>query len=71
MKTTLIIVLNLANGKTKDLSISAPRADLTAVDVEKAVSKIVSTKFFLIDNAEVTGCKKAFFRTVEEKAILA
>ena len=71
MKQTLILVLNLANGKTTDFSISAPRTDLEVSDIEKLVTKLVTSKFFIIDGAEVVSCKKAYIRTIEAKVLMA
>ena len=71
MKQTLIIALNLANGKTTELSISAPRTDLEVNDIETLVTKLVTTKFFVVDGAEVISAKKAYIRTIEEKVIVA
>lgn len=71
MKKTLILLFNRSDGRTSELVISEPRDDIKKAEIDAFVTKVRSTKFFLINGAQLTSLKKAFLRTVEEAEITA
>ncbi len=71
MKKTLVILINRSDGKTSELVISEPRDDIKKAEIDAFVTKVRSTKFFLINGAQLVSLKKAYLRTVEEAEITA
>lgn len=71
MKKTLILLFNRSDGRTSELVVSEPRDDIKKAEIDAFVTKVRSTKFFLINGAELTSLKKAYLRTVEEEEITA
>lgn len=71
MKKTLVILFNRSDGKTSELVISEPRDDIKKAEIDAFVTKVRSTKFFLINGAQLVSLKKAYLRTVEEAEITA
>ena len=53
MKSTLVMDFKLKNGKTTTISITSPKADLTAAEVNAAANEIVAKDAFIV------GCRKA------------
>lgn len=65
MKRTLEIQFRLDNEKTKTLSLSDPKEDLTRAMVESWASKVVAKKAFIFGGAYPTHMMDASIRTVE------
>ncbi|MCR5438124.1 MAG: DUF2922 domain-containing protein [Selenomonas sp.] len=66
---TLFIIFNRSDGKTAELTIPAPRDDLKRADIYNFVTKVRSTKFFLINGKRLVSLNKAFIRTVSDDEI--
>lgn len=71
MKKTLVILFNRSDGRTSELVISEPRDDINKAEIDAFLTKVRSTKFFLINGAQLVFLKKAYLRTVEEEEITA
>ena len=69
MTVTLIMTFNLENGKTTNLSLFSPRADLTPEEVNEVAHAIVAKNIFSLHGLKIVSLKRAYIRTVEEKEI--
>ena len=65
MKKTLEIEFKLDNDKTKTISLSDPKDDLTLASVETWASNVVAKQAFIINGAFPTALKGASIRTVD------
>ena len=70
MKKTLIMRFNRSDGRTSELVIASPREDITPEEIRALVNKIVTTKFFIVNGAQLVSLKMAFIRTVDDAAIV-
>ncbi len=66
MKSTLVMEFKTEGGKKTTISITSPRADLTAEEVNAVAGEIVAKKAFVINTGAVVALDNAFIRTVEE-----
>ncbi|SEA18058.1 DUF2922 domain-containing protein [Selenomonas ruminantium] len=69
MKSTLVMEFKTEGGKNTTISITSPRADLTAAEVNAVANEIVTKKAFVINTGAVVSLENAFIRTVEETAL--
>ena len=69
MKSTLVMDFKLKNGKTTTISITSPKADLTAAEVNAAANEIVVKDAFIVGGSHLEALDHAFIRTVEETAL--
>ena len=70
MKKTLIMQFNRSDGRTSELVIADPREDIAPEKIRALVNKIVTTKFFIVNGAQLVSLKTAFIRTVDDAAIV-
>ena len=70
MKETLIMQFNRSDGRTSELVIADPREDIAPEEIRALVNKIVTTKFFIVNGAQLVSLKTAFIRTVDDAAIV-
>ena len=70
MKKTLIMQFNRSDGRTSELVIADPREDIAPEEIRAVVNKIVTTKFFIVNGAQLVSLKTAFIRTVDDAAIV-
>lgn len=70
MKKTLIMQFNRSDGRTSELVIADPREDIAPEEIRALVNKIVTTKFFIVNDAQLVSLKTAFIRTVDDAAIV-
>ena len=70
MKKTLIMQFNRSDGRTSELVIADPREDIAPEEIRAVVNKIVTTKFFIVNGAQLVSLKTAFTRTVDDAAIV-
>ena len=71
MKSTLKILMNLANGKTTTITVPNPRADITKADIDAFVEAITSTKALIVAGYPAVGLKKAYLQNVDDQEIVA
>lgn len=65
MKKTLEMEFRLDNDKSKTISLSDPKVDLTLATVEAWAANVVAKKAFIIGGAYPTALKDARIRTVD------
>jgi len=66
MKATLVMKFKLENGKSSTISLTNPKADLTAAEVTAAANEMVAKKAFMVGESPLASLDNAFIRTVEE-----
>ncbi|SHK49214.1 Protein of unknown function [Selenomonas ruminantium] len=70
MKTTLKMILALANGKTTTLSLPAPREDLTTAEVTEALNTLIAKKAITAGGSPIEAIQRVFVQDVAEKALV-
>lgn len=70
MKRTLEITFTLDNFKTKTLSLSNPKEDLTKATVEEWAQMVITKKAFLLDGALPVSFKEASVRKVDVELLV-
>ncbi len=70
MKRTLEMEFRLDNDKTKTISLSDPKDDLTLAPVEAWAAKVVAKKVFIVGGAYPAELKGAYIRTVEVEELV-
>ena len=69
MKSTLKMILSLANGKSTTLSLASPRADLTEADVMDVLREIIAKKALIVGGSYVETVKRIYIQDVDDKAL--
>ena len=69
MKSTLKMVLNLADKKTATLSLESPKEGLTKAEVETCLNEIIAKRAILVNGIEPTSIKETYIQNVEERAL--
>lgn len=70
MKRTLEMEFKLDNDKTKTISLSDPKNDLSLAKVEAWASKVVAKKAFNFAGGYPAALKGAYIRTVEVEELV-
>ena len=70
MKKTLIMQFNRSDGRTSELVIADPREDIAPEEIRALVNKIVTTKFFIVNGAQLVSLQTAFIRPADDAAIV-
>ena len=71
MKSTLKILMNLANGKIATITVQNPRSDITKADIDAFVEAITSTKALIVAGYPAVSLKKAYIQNVDDQEIVA
>jgi hypothetical protein len=69
MKSTLKMILSLANGKSTTFSLAAPRADLTEAEVTDVLEEIITKKALIVGGSYVEAVKRIYIQDVDDKAL--
>lgn len=69
MKSTLKMVLNLADKKTTTLSLESPKEGLTKAEVETCLNEIIAKQAILVNGAAPVEIKEIHIQNTEEKEL--
>lgn len=69
MKSTLKMIMNLANGKSTTISLASPRADLTEAEVVSFLNDIITQKAIQVGGSPVESIKRIYIQDVEDKEL--
>lgn len=65
MSTTLNMIFNNSEGKTKTLTLDSPRADVTAEDVKHTMQEVIDKEVYTTeDGITLDTIKRAYVREV-------